>query len=75
MRDKAVNPFYGAVMSAQIISINARLEATWADYVAKKERAEQSGALADGIEAGRAWRRWLDLFLTDEQRKVMGSVG
>lgn len=61
-------------MSAQIVSITSKLDATWADYIAKKERAEQSGALADGIEAGRAWRRWLDLFLTDEQRKIMGGV-
>lgn len=61
-------------MSAQIVSITSRLDATWADYIAKKERAEQSGALADGIEAGRAWRRWLDLFLTEDQRKLMGGV-
>lgn len=61
-------------MSAKVVSITSKLDATWADYIAKKERAEQSGALADGIEAGRAWRRWLDLFLTDEQRKIMGCV-
>lgn len=61
-------------MSAKIIPITAKLEATWADYVEKQARAAQSGQMADGIEAGRAWRRWLDLFMTDDQRKKTGAL-
>ena len=60
-------------MSAKVIPINARLEATWADYLERKSIAERSGLMADGIEAGRAWRRWIDLFLTDDQRKAIGG--
>lgn len=58
-------------MSAQVIPINRRLEAAWADYLERKAQAERTGLMIDGIEAGRAWRRWIDLFLTDEQRKAI----
>lgn len=60
-------------MSAKIIPINRHLEDAWADYIARKSAAETSGMLADGVEAGRAWRRWIELFLTDDQRKALGG--
>lgn len=60
-------------MSAKVIPINSRLETAWADYIDRKARAEQTLLLADGIEAGRAWRRWIDLFLTDDQRRSIGG--
>lgn len=60
-------------MSAKVIPINARLDAVWAEYLAARQKAEKSTDIEDGIAAGRAWRRWLDLFLNDDQRKKMGS--
>lgn len=54
--------------SAQIIPFNARLETAWANYIDAKVTAEITGSLADGIAMGRAHRRFLDLFLTSEQR-------
>lgn len=62
-------------MSAQIISINKRQDETWAAYIEAKTLAEVTGSQEDGIEAGRAWRRWLDLFMTPEQqRSLSGQV-
>ena len=60
-------------MGAQVIPITIKLDAAWADYLDRKAKAEASGELTDGIEAGRAWRRWLDLFVTEDQRKIMGA--
>lgn len=53
-------------MSAEVIPIDAEQDAAWADYIAKRTRAEQTLDINDGIEAGRAWRRWIDLFLPRE---------
>lgn len=60
-------------MTAQIVSITSRQDQVWSAYLEAKERAEKSGAMADGIEAGRAWRRWLDLFMTEDQRRAVGG--
>jgi hypothetical protein len=60
--------------SAQIISINRRLERAWADYLECKTTAEETGSLADGIEAGRAWRRWLDCFMSTEQKTALDAA-
>ncbi|GAA4169222.1 hypothetical protein GCM10023069_25450 [Shinella granuli] len=40
-------------------------------YVTAAKRAQESGRMEDGIAAGRAWRRWLDLFMTPEQREAI----
>jgi hypothetical protein len=57
-------------VSAEIIPITSRHEAAWADFVAKKTRAEQTMDVRDGIEAGKALRRFYDLFLTQEHRSA-----
>lgn len=58
-------------MSAKVISINIRLEAVWKAYLSAKETAERTGTIADGIAAGHAWRRWLDMFISDDQKRAM----
>lgn len=60
-------------MTAKIIPIDARLQETWAAFVAAQQQAQASGKIEDGIAAGRAWRRWIDLFLTDAQRTCIGG--
>jgi hypothetical protein len=40
----------------------AGVERLWEAFVAAKARAERTGAIADGIAAGKAWRAWLKLF-------------
>lgn len=52
----------GGEMTAQIIPFDRKLDAAWAEYIDAKARAETSGKMRDGIAAGRAWARWLDLF-------------
>lgn len=47
----------------------ARIEAAWSAYVAALNQANQTLAVQDGIAAGKAWRRWLDLFMTADQRE------
>ena len=45
--------------------VNSRqdeIEAAWTANLAARSKAEASGKIADGIAAGRAWGRWLDLF-------------
>lgn len=61
-------------MSAKVIPITQPLEAAWADYLERKAVAERTGLMTDGIEAGRAWRRWLDLFMSEDQRKAIGGA-
>lgn len=60
-------------MSAKIIPISQPLEKAWAEYLECTLRANQSKRIEDGIEAGRAWRRWLELFLSDDLRKLRGQ--
>lgn len=57
-------------LSAKVIPINQHLEQAWAEYLDCMLRAHQSMRMEDGIEAGRAWRRWLELFLSDDLRKL-----
>lgn len=35
----------------------------WNEWVAANERAQRSGDLTDGVEAGRAWSKFIDLFV------------
>lgn len=60
-------------MTAKIIPLQTHVDAAWNAYLAAAERAQQSLELADGIEAGRAWRRWLELFLTADQKAKLGG--
>jgi hypothetical protein len=57
---------------AEIISINEHKQRLWDAFVAAQKQAQQSGLISDGIAAGHAWRRWLDLYMTDEQREFLG---
>lgn len=52
-----------------------RIDAAWRSYCEARQRAEQTLDVEDGIEAGRAWRRWLDLFMTAEQRNTLDRAG
>ncbi len=49
-------------------------EAEWLAYVNAARLAQQSLARADGIAAGRAWRRFLDTFLSPHQRDALHGV-
>ena len=40
----------------------AEVELAWAEYCTARRRAELSGAIADAIAAGKAWRAWLEIF-------------
>jgi hypothetical protein len=60
-------------MTAQVIPIRSSLETAWAEYLAARDRAERSRDIADGIACGRAFRRWLEIFLTDDQRRAIGG--
>lgn len=61
-------------MSAQIISITAKLETVWQEYVTAAQKAQTTLDINDGIAAGKAYRRWLDLFLTDDQKAKLGAL-
>jgi hypothetical protein len=41
----------------------AGLERRWEAFVAAKAQAERTGAIADGIAAGRAWAAFLAAFV------------
>lgn len=52
-----------------------RIEEAWKIYLDARERAEQTRNVVDGIAAGKAWRQWLDLFMTAEQRSMLDRAG
>ena len=58
-------------MNAQIVPIDKPKRDLWGEYIAAHKRAMTTGDIEDGIAAGRAWRRWLDAFMTPEQRKAI----
>lgn len=60
-------------MTAKIIPLSTRLDCAWADYIEARQKAEATGDIVAGIEAGRAWRRWLDLFMTPDQRQTLDA--
>lgn len=60
-------------MSAEIIPIDKPKRDLWSDYIAAQKRAQATGDIEDGMAAGRAWRRWLDCFMTTEQRQAIDS--
>ena len=57
---------------AEIISINEHKQRLWDAFVDAQRIAQKSGSINDGIAAGHAWRRWLDAFMTDEQKDFLG---
>jgi hypothetical protein len=66
-------------MTDRVIDLEAqrerRIENAWADYCTARMQAEATLAVEDGIAAGKAWRRWLDLFMTMDQRESLDRAG
>ena len=60
-------------MSAEIIPITTVEDRRWTEFIEAQAQAQSTGNIADGRVAGRAWRRWLDLFMTDSQRAALGG--
>lgn len=63
-------------MSAQPDILRPSLDTLWADYLTARDKAVTSNDIRDGIQAGRAWSRWLAEFCPEgEVRKaVHGDV-
>lgn len=56
-----------------VVAINTKRDRLWNEFVSAQRRAQMSLDLADGIEAGHAWRRWLEVYMTPEQRDFLGG--
>ena len=56
-----------------IISIQDHQERIWNDYTSALDRAEKSRKIEDVIAAGKAWRKWLSLFMSDDQRQFVSD--
>ena len=52
--------------SSPVTPDSARIH--WQAFIECRDRAQASNNIADGIEAGRAWARFLDAFLGPNQR-------
>lgn len=48
---------------------------TWLNYANAARRAQASLRIEDGREAGKAWRAWLDLSMSAEQRAYLNGGG
>ncbi|GLK78020.1 hypothetical protein GCM10008171_32740 [Methylopila jiangsuensis] len=53
---------------------SAALEAAWEAYASAARRAQQTLTIEDGIAAGAAWRRFLDLHMTADQRQRLSAA-
>jgi len=53
---------------------NTRLELAWQAFQAASLKAQDTLDMKDGMAAGRAWRRWLELFMTEEQNAWIGRL-
>lgn len=58
---------------SNVVSLHDHQTRAWDAYIEAFQRAQASGSIDDGIAAGKAWRRWLDLFMTPDQRLAIGS--
>lgn len=54
-----------------VIPITTNVDRAFDDYCLKARKAMESMDRDDMVEAGRAWRRWLDLFMTPDQREAL----
>lgn len=65
-------------MSAEIINLHEHrdsvIDAKWAAYASAQQRAQKTLRIEDGKAAGRAWREWLNLWMTEEQRQWTGGA-
>ncbi len=57
---------------SNVVSINKAADEAFQAYCAAARRAQVTLDRGDAVEAGRAWRLWLDVFMTREQREFMG---
>ncbi len=55
----------------KIVNIRDHQQLLWDSFVSAQRLAQSTGEVEDGIAAGRAWRRWLDVFMTEEQREAL----
>jgi hypothetical protein len=64
-------------MSRKIVDISderiQREDEILGEYTAHKMRFDETGDIDAAIKAGKAWRRWLDLFMTEAQREWLGA--
>ena len=56
-----------------VVAMQDHLARAWDAYVAASALAQSTGRIEDGIAAGRAWRRWLDIHMTEEQREYLSD--
>jgi hypothetical protein len=59
---------------SNIVSLHAHIDARWSEYVAAQKRAQQTLTVDDGIAAARAWSRWLELFMREDQKEFIGKT-
>jgi hypothetical protein len=57
---------------SNVVSINKAADEAFHAYCAAARRAQVTLDREDAEEAGRAWRRWLDIWMTREQREFIG---
>ncbi|AII27782.1 hypothetical protein M2267_003051 [Ensifer sp. KUDG1] len=57
---------------SNVIVLNDHINKAWEAYTAAQQLAATTGNIEDGIAAGRAWRRWLSLFMNEEQKEFVG---
>ena len=51
-----------------------RLRRAHEEWTAAVALAHETQHFEDCVRAGRAWRRWLELFMTEEQRDYVGHA-
>ena len=56
-----------------VVSISKAADEAFAAYCVAAKRAQQTLDRKDADEAGRAWRRWLDIWVSADQREYLGS--
>lgn len=57
-----------------VVSMHAHIDARWSEYVAAQKRAQLTLSIDDGIAAARAWSRWLELFMREDQKEFIGKT-
>lgn len=50
-------------MSAEIVPITHAIELAWQAYREAQDLAQRTLKIEDGIAAGKAWARWLEMFV------------
>lgn len=56
---------------ADPVRLETRTERAWADYCAAAERAQRTRDIVDGVEAGRAWSRFVLEFTPASERPTL----